>query len=126
MKKKKILVVEDERLTALEIKEDLEEMGIEVPEVVDDADSVTAAYVRHRPDLVIMDIKLFGFRVGIDAADQIHAFYSVPIIFLTSSEKAEVRSRLRQTKQKYFLHKPYDREMLAKAIAKILSTVGTN
>jgi len=112
MKAKTILVVEDEAILGMELREDLQALGFEVPEVVPDGDRVLAAVVRHHPDLVIMDIMLYGYRDGIDAANQIMGFYDLPILFLSSHSRSEVEERLKDLPGAGFIEKPYDPEGL--------------
>jgi len=122
MAAKKILVVEDEPILGLELKEDLIAMGYDVPEVVPDGDKVLPAVIRHKPDLIVLDIKLYGFRDGIEAAGQVRGFYQTPIIFLSSYPESEVKNRVTKTAPIAYLQKPYTSESLMSAIAEALKT----
>ena len=65
----KILVVEDEAITALNLKMDLESLGYEVIGTVDNgADAISIALEKF-PDFVMMDIRLKGDVSGIEAFD---------------------------------------------------------
>lgn len=113
----RILIVEDEPILALELKEDLQDMGFAVSEVVADGDMVLHAFLRNKPDVVLMDIKLHGFRDGIDSASQIRGFYKTPIIYLSSFAETEVVDRLVRTAPYSYLQKPYDLPRLQQVIA---------
>jgi two-component system, response regulator PdtaR len=78
-----------------------------VPDVVPDGDRVLAAVTTHHPDVILMDIKLYGFRDGIDAALQIRGFYRTPIVYLSSYPIKEVESRIKKTAPVAYLEKPY-------------------
>jgi len=121
LSKPKILVIEDEAILGLELQEDLTEMGYEVPAVITDGDRVLHAVATYKPDAIIMDIKLFGFRDGIEAAAQVHGFYTTPIIYLSSYPEEEVRSRFQKTSPVAYLEKPHTSESLKKAIELALS-----
>ena len=116
----RLLIVEDEPILALELKEDLHDAGFLVVEVVADADKVLSAFLKHRPDLVLMDIKLYGFRDGIDSAVQIRGFYTTPIIFLSSYPEVEVKDRLERAAPYIYLEKPYDLARLKEAVLRLL------
>lgn len=109
--------MEDEPILALELKEDLQDMGFAVSEVVADGDMVLHAFLRNKPDVVLMDIKLHGFRDGIDSASQIRGFYKTPIIYLSSFPEGEVVDRLVRTAPYSYLQKPYELPRLQQVIA---------
>lgn len=80
----KILVVEDERITAEDIKNGLEDTGYRVPAMVSTGEDAIDKAGKLRPDLVLMDIKLKGKMDGIEAAEQIKLRYNIPVIYLTA------------------------------------------
>ena len=80
----KILVVEDERITAEDIKCGLENAGYKVPALVSTGEDAIDKAGKLRPDLVLMDIKLKGKMDGIEAAGQIKLRYNIPVIYLTA------------------------------------------
>ena len=108
--------MEDEPILALELTEDLKDMGFLVSEVVADADMVLHAFLRNKPDVVLMDIKLHGFRDGIDSAFQIRGFYKTPIIYLSSFAEGEVKERLSRTAPYFYVQKPYELPWLHQVI----------
>jgi CheY-like chemotaxis protein len=113
----RILIVEDEPILALELKEDLQDLGYAVFDVVADGDMVLPAFLRNRPDVVLMDIKLHGFRDGIDSASQIRGFYKTPIVYLSSFPEDDVGERLSKTKPYVYLQKPYELPKLQAVIS---------
>ncbi len=121
MPKETILVVEDETLVGLELKEDLERLGYFVPEVIESGESVVQAVARHQPDLVLMDVRLRGSLDGIEAAYQAKAEFDLPVIFLTAYSDAETLRRAAMTSPDGFLLKPFDERELAANIHIALS-----
>lgn len=115
-----LLIVEDEPIMALELKETLERRGFSVPEIVPSADTVVEAYARVRPDLVIMDIQLRSYIDGIDSAHRLSIFGSTPIMFLTANEDPGVERRARKTPNSYYVRKPYDEDRLVDLIEQIV------
>ncbi len=80
----KILVVEDERITAEDIKSGLEGAGYHVPALVSTGKDAVEKAGELKPDLVLMDIKLKGKMDGIEAAGKIKLLYDIPVIYLTA------------------------------------------
>jgi CheY-like chemotaxis protein len=121
MAKETILVVEDETLVGLELKEDLERLGYFVPEVIENGEDVMQAVARHQPDLILMDIRLRGSLDGIEAAYQTKAEFDVPIIYLTAYSDADTLRRAALTGPDAFLLKPFDERELAANVELALS-----
>ncbi len=112
--------MEDEPILALELKEDLQDLGYSVFDVVADGDMVLPAFLRNRPDVVLMDIKLHGFRDGIDSASQIRGFYKTPIVYLSSFPEVDVGERLSKTKPYVYIQKPYELPKLQAIISQAI------
>jgi CheY-like chemotaxis protein len=108
-----ILVVEDEPLVALALKEDLERLGYRVPEVIDKGEAVVEGVTRHNPDLLLMDIRLCGCLDGIEAASLAKAAFDIPVIYLTAYSDEETLRRAAMTSPDGFLLKPFDEPELA-------------
>jgi CheY-like chemotaxis protein len=117
----RILVVEDEPLVALELKETLQDAGYEVPAAVDSADLVIQALREHRPDLILMDIRLRSFLDGIDVVTRVRLLSDVPVVYLTAYSTPDVRHRADVTHPSAFLVKPVDGPLLIETIQNILN-----
>ena len=106
--KAKILVVEDEFITATDIQNNLQEMGFEVPAPVDTGEAAIRNTGELAPDLVLMDITLAGKMTGIEAAERIRELYGIPVIFLTAhSEQSMVERSLSSNPYGYII-KPFE------------------
>ena len=79
-----ILVTEDESIVRKDIEQTLEKIGYNVVATADNGEDAIDLAVRHRPDVVLMDIMLKGDMNGIAAAEEIKRTLDVPIIFLTA------------------------------------------
>jgi CheY-like chemotaxis protein len=113
MTAEKILVVEDEPIVALQLKENLERLGYCVPDILESGASVVPSVARHRPDLLLVDIHLRGSDDGIDAAYRAKAEFGLPVIFLTAYSDADTLRRAALAAADGFLLKPYDERELA-------------
>ncbi len=118
-----ILVVEDERITAEDIRAGLKFAGYKVPVICSTGEDAVRQAGRLEPDLVLMDIKLEGEMDGIDAAAEIRKLYDIPVIYLTaySDEKTVERAKLTEpsgflVKGQGMLSKPFEESELHAAI----------
>ncbi|MDH5598648.1 MAG: response regulator, partial [Cyclobacteriaceae bacterium] len=93
---REILIVEDEALIALSLKEQIEGFGYLVSDIVDTGESVIDSVIREKPDLILMDINLKGSMDGIEAASTVTKKFDIPIIFLTSYSNKEVIERAKK------------------------------
>ena len=84
MNQGKILIVEDSRIVAEDIKQKLNAMGYEVSAVATSGEKALEAVGRDLPDIALMDIKLGEGMNGIDTAAELKRKYQVPVIYLTA------------------------------------------
>ena len=105
--KGKILIVEDEALIALEIEKRLRNLGHEVCGIAScDAAALTMA-AEHRPDLILMDIRLPGSMDGVEIAAMIRERLDIPTVYLTAHVDEMTLERAKQTEPYGFLAKPF-------------------
>ena len=117
--KDKILVVEDEGITALNLKYDLEELGYEVPEPVDNGAEAIEKAEEIYPDLVLMDINLKGNIDGIEASKEISEM-GIPIVFLTANTDDATSFEALKTAPYGYISKPYTVRDLELTVAMVL------
>ena len=118
----RILIVEDEPLVAMELKETLEDAGFEVPRTVDSADQVLQAVSSLQPALILMDIRLRSFIDGVDVVSRVRMMSTVPVIYLTAYSTPEVVHRAESTHPAAFLVKPIDGAALVKTVRWVLKS----
>ncbi|HET9931883.1 MAG TPA: ATP-binding protein, partial [Polyangiaceae bacterium] len=102
----RVLVVDDERLVAREIAEELEEFGYEVAATASTADEALSLAREKRPDLVLLDVRIRGPRDGIEAATVLRDRFRIPVVFLTACADAETLTRAKSTDPYAYLVKP--------------------
>src|SRR3546814_18407986 len=78
-----ILIVEDEFLIADHLATMIDDMGLAVCGIADTADEAVAMAAQHRPDVVLMDVRLTGKKDGIDAAQRIYGDVGCQLVFVT-------------------------------------------
>ena len=102
----KVMVVEDERIIALDLKHELEGLGYKVSATVPSGELALKRMGELRPDVVLMDINLEGYIVGVEAARQIHTQHQVPVVFLTAYAEDETLKRAQASLPFGYLVKP--------------------
>ena len=103
-----IMIVEDERIVAEDIRITLEEKGYSVCGIASAGDEALRKIdPQHRPDLVLMDIKLKGQMDGIETAARIRELHDIPVIFLTAFSDDELLKRARITAPFGYIIKPF-------------------
>ncbi|QUD89605.1 hybrid sensor histidine kinase/response regulator [Phenylobacterium montanum] len=110
----KIMVVEDERIVALNLKQRLARMGYEVTAIATSGPKALAAIATNRPDIVLMDIHIDGDMDGIDTAAAIPPELHLPVVYLTAYSEEATLERARETQPYGYLLKPFsERELHA-------------
>ena len=115
----RIIVVEDEAITALNLKYDLEDLGYEVLETIDTGDEAIEKSREMFPDIVLMDINLKGDTNGIEAANDISEM-GIPIIFLTANTDDLTAFEALKTAPYGYLSKPYSLKDLELTLAMVV------
>src|SRR5450631_2854201 len=110
----KTVVVEDERVVALHLRQQLTRLGYEVSAIATKGDQALDQIAVHRPDVVLMDIHIEGDMDGIDTALKIPDDWQVPVIYLTAYSEDSTLERARRSKPYGYLLKPFsERELHA-------------
>jgi C4-dicarboxylate-specific signal transduction histidine kinase len=104
----RVMVVEDDRIVARDISEQLGRIGHSVIGVTARGEAAVELAISNRPDLVLMDIRLEGDIDGIDAARQIRARCQIPVVFLTAYADDETVRRASQAEPFGYLLKPFE------------------
>jgi len=112
----KILIVEDDRIVARDIQQQLARIGHVAVGITARGEDVATLVLENRPDLVLMDIRLEGKLDGIDVAHQIHERLGIPVIFLTAYADEETVRRARVTEPFGYLLKPFEDSQLRTTI----------
>lgn len=111
-----ILVVEDERIIALDIGARLRRLGYRVSGTVASGPQALEACEKDPPALVLMDIVLNGGMDGIEAAGLIRERHDIPVVYLTSHADQETLRRAARTAPYGFVIKPGNDGWLQSAI----------
>jgi PAS domain S-box-containing protein len=114
--KGKILVVEDEPVVALDLQQEVEQLGLTVVGLAESADEALLVAEENRPDLALMDVRIVGSMDGVQTARLLREAYGIPVIFLTSySDEQTIRRAARELPYGY-LTKPFQPRELKAAL----------
>jgi AmiR/NasT family two-component response regulator len=116
MERNRILVVEDERIVAEDLRYTLEHVGYDVVGLVSSGEKAIEKAGELLPDLVLMDVNLDGEMDGIAAADIIRTRHGTPVIYLTAFSNTQTLSRARDTDAFGYIVKPFQEKGVIAAI----------
>ncbi|MDF5728368.1 MAG: ATP-binding protein [Rhizonema sp. PD38] len=114
--KARILVVEDERIIAYDIKSCLEKAGYIVPTIAAYGERAIEIAEESQPDLVLMDIMLKGNMNGIEAAEQIMNRFDIPVVYLTAYSDDSTLKRAKNSQPFGYILKPFEENQLITTI----------
>ncbi len=109
-----IIVVDDEVVIAIGLKERLTAMGYDVIGLAHSGEEAVEKAMSFRPDLILMDIMIPGNLDGIHVAEKVKAELDIPVIFLTAFSEDKIIERAKQAEPYGYIVKPFqDRELKA-------------
>lgn len=117
----KILIVEDQAITAILYKKIMHRFGYETCGPVASGKEAIEIANKENPDLILMDINLLGRMDGIEAAEIILNNHNTKIVFITGYANEEIRRRALALKPTAYLTKPFNFENLGSIIRSALN-----
>jgi len=108
MEKHKIIIVEDDEITALNLKLSLQKHGYDIIAMCDNAPQAKEKIDEYKPDVIIIDISLQEGNDGIELAKTIRQHYSIPFIYLTSYSDDDIIAEAIKTEPYGYIVKPFD------------------
>ncbi len=108
----RILIVEDDEVTALNLNLSLQKYGYAHIDICDNIDDAKEYLQTSKKNLVIIDISLQGSEDGIELAHYIKQHFDMPFIFLTSYSDDNIIEKAKQTEPYGYIVKPFNPESL--------------
>ncbi len=121
MSGERILIVDDEMILAMSMKQELTNLGYNVVNVVNSGEKAIKFANELKPDLILMDITLKGEMDGIESAKQINENLDIPIIYMTAYTSDDVLNRAKKTKFYGHIQKPFIEKEVNKTIQTAIS-----
>jgi CheY-like chemotaxis protein len=103
----KVMVVEDEFIIALDLKERLNKLGYKVPGVATSGKEAVKLANKVNPNLILMDIMLRGEIDGIQAAKLIRDKLDIPVLFISSFSDIDSVKRAKKVSPYGYIVKPF-------------------
>jgi AmiR/NasT family two-component response regulator len=118
--RKRVVIAEDEALIRMDLAEMLQEEGYDVVAEAGDGETAVKLAQEHRPDLVILDVKM-PVLDGISAAERIAEERVAPVLILTAFSQRELVERAREAGAMAYLVKPFSKSDLVPAVEMAVS-----
>lgn len=115
MGKSRIMVVEDESILRMDIKEMLKEAGFDVVAEANSGDTAIELAALHKPDLIVMDVKMPKMN-GIKAGRIIYQAYQIPVLLLTAYSERDLVEEAKNAHILGYLVKPISERDLIPAV----------
>ena len=108
MENTKVLIVEDDEVTAMNLKMSLEKQGYEIISIADTTIQARNKIKIYEPNIIIVDISLQDRQDGIKLAQYISEKHELPFIFLTSHSDNDIIAEAKKTEPYGYIVKPFD------------------
>lgn len=108
MSNAQIMIVEDQGVSAKDLRSTLIQLGYSAPVVVPSGEEAIRRVEESRPDLVLMDMVLRGPIDGIETAERIRSRHDIPIIYLTANAEDHPIARANQTAPYGYIIRPFE------------------
>ncbi len=119
--KARILIVEDEIITATALEKSLRNLGYDVVGIASSGEAALKQAAEKVPDLILMDVRLQGPIDGIAATKKIQFDLEIPIVYLTAHSDEGTVERIMDSKPYGCLFKPFEKEDLRNAVEAALA-----
>lgn len=119
----RIVIAEDEAIIRLDLRETLEDEGYQVVGDCGRGDEAVELVRSHKPDVVILDIKMPGMS-GLEAALLISNEKICPVVMLTAFSQREIIEQARDAGALAYLVKPFQKADLVPAIELAIARFG--
>lgn len=120
---KKILIVEDEVLIAMDLEQFLVKLGYTVVDIIHNSDHVFGAIEKQNPDLILLDINIKGSKNGIELGNLINEQHQIPFIYVTSYSDPRTIAEVKSTNPSGIVMKPFDTEQLQLELEKAVKDI---
>lgn len=115
----RVLIVEDDALTALMLSNLMREIGCDVCGLASTGPRGVALADHHRPDLVLLDLRLGKGTDGIAAAREIRQDLKLDVLIISGATPSEVKSQ--PIADLPWIQKPFMPDHVASTVRRILA-----
>ncbi|OEC01786.1 Fis family transcriptional regulator [Lysinibacillus sphaericus] len=112
---RKVMIVEDESLIAIDLKFMLEDNGYEVVAQANNGESAIELAYTHKPQLILMDIKMPKLD-GLKASKIIEQQLGIPVLFISAYSEKELLLYMKQDNILGYVMKPFSEKNVLPAL----------
>jgi PAS domain S-box-containing protein len=112
----RILIVEDERITAEDLRDILADLGYTVTASVSTGAEAIAQAEETKPDLALMDIRIKGSMDGAETASVLRRRFNIPVVYLTAHADSATVARAKSAEPLGYITKPFQEAELHASI----------
>jgi len=116
----RVLIVEDDYLTAVSLSSVLDLVGFEVVATTSRVRDALTQARRTSPQLAIFSVGLAGNRDGIEGAGLLREFMDIPVLLVTARADAQTRTRAIMARPAAILQKPVPSNVIISAVQKAM------
>ena len=117
----RILIVEDERITAEDLAEILKGLNYQVTAVVSSGAEAIGEAEDNPPDLVLMDIRIKGEMDGAETARILRERFDIPVVYLTAHADRDTLEHAKESRPLGYIVKPFHESELHASVEIALS-----
>ncbi len=114
-----VLIVEDEPLIAMDLRDIIEEAGHEVAGVATRMSEALTVASEHPLDVAIMDYNIAGHHNGVDVARRLREEYGIGSLFVSASINDRLRAMAAEWSPVGFIGKPFIAQQIVKALSSV-------
>jgi len=111
-----VLLVEDDNIIAKIAEWRLKNLGYSLCGRATTGAEAMELTIKHKPDIVLMDINIQGDIDGIETAKMIKKGFNIPVVYVTSHSDGPTLDRAKETNPDGFIVKPFEDNDLRVAI----------
>lgn len=104
----KILITEDDNVSALLLKKALEKNNHQIIGMADSGEMALEILENKTADIVMMDINLAGKLDGIKTTEIINEKFNIPVVYLTASSDSQTLTKVAGTNPSAYVIKPFN------------------
>ena len=116
----RVLIVEDDRITARDLEETLKRRGFIIAGVAYSAAEVPAIVGSMQPEIALLNIDLDNASSGIALAKELSEQHDIPVIFITGYSEETLYEKAREAKPAGFIRKPFSDAELAACLESVV------
>ena len=116
---KKILIVEDDMIISLVVENMIKKLGHNLVGKSASGEEAIDLALEHKPDIILMDIRLKGEMDGIEAVTKIKEQIETDVIYLTGNSDKVNYDRAHATKCIDLISKPFTIGELTRSLEKV-------